>query len=195
MNPRSGRKAKRVLFTIVALVTAATIVPATSAQADGIYRWRNQATNGFLEVWLSSTEDMARVITWDGPPSNNQAWEDYKLEDGDYSLTNYNSLKKLDRWDTGVIDYEGRCSYGIQYQGNGQSWQRWKYRRVWDDGYRRDFIMWKNQAGCNGDPHHNVFSAESAGSMYTTLYHTEHCDYTGGPYTLVDYCKWKRNGE
>ncbi|WP_329091643.1 RICIN domain-containing protein [Streptosporangium sp. NBC_01469] len=195
MDPRSGRKAKRMLFTLVALVTAATIVPATSAQADGIYRWRNQATNGFLEIWLSSLDDLAKVITWDGPPSNNQAWMDFKLDNGYYSLTNYNSGKTLDRWDSRSIDSTGGCGHGIQYQWTGQQWQQWKYRRVWDSGHRRDFIMWKNQAGCFEDPYHDVLSADAAGGMHTTLYHTEYCDYTGGPYWIVDHCKWKRNGE
>ncbi len=172
------------------------ILQASPARADGLYRWENERSNGYLEVSGSSLNDHASVLTWPfNPTSLNQWWIDTKMENasggGYYRLENYNSWKVLDRWDEGMYS-TGRCGRVMQFSDTGQDWQRWKYRRYWSAHYGRDFIMWINKYGCNGNPYHDVLTADIEDSAMTFLHTESHCDDTS--YGIPTHCYWKRDG-
>lgn len=181
----SGARRAFLLFTVLALVVFA--IPATAAHADGVYRWQNQRNNGYLEVWQSSLQDTAVVITWAfNANSLNQWWSDYKQSDGYYMLNNYNSGKSLDRYDTG----SGNDCYAYQYYWYGASWQRWRYERYWSSDFGRYFVRWINKEGCNGDPWWAFLAAHYAQSNVYTFQ-----DDACVPGAIQDACYWRRNGE
>lgn len=189
----------RLMACSLATLLGFNLLFTSNAYADGTFRWQNENTGWYLEVWSSSLADGGRVITYPyNGSSANQLWSDFQQSDGYYAIMNNNSGKILDRYDGWPQETAGKpCGLPYQWTWGGNTWQRWKYRAVWGPSYppeyNREYSLWINKAGCQGDPYHDVLGTSLYRTLDTYLYRESDC--SDMRYGVPTHCYWKRNGQ
>lgn len=136
------------------------------------FRWKSELSWDYLEIWHSSKDSGAPVITYPyNPDSENQIWYDTYLSNGTFTIRNSNSWLALektqgqDHWDS----YEGlstRC-FVIQTATTGtlRRTQQWWYRETWSSYAQRSFTLWSNgESACQGESEWRYLSP--AGSTF-----------------------------
>ncbi|MFF0866848.1 RICIN domain-containing protein [Nonomuraea sp. NPDC003560] len=189
------RTATRAAVTVVAAVaTVAAVLPA-AAHADGTYRWQNEYTRQYLEVYQKSKANGGIVSVWRYNGGKNQLWKDTKTSAGYYRVRNVNSGKSMDRWNsTFTPDYNGAACPVTQWSWWGGAQQQWKGRSVYSRIYSRRFLIWYNWQGCRGDGWHDTLGVlQPFHYSNVILYSREYC--TEGRWIGKGECFWRRNGK
>ncbi|MEU9832004.1 RICIN domain-containing protein [Streptosporangium sp. NPDC048047] len=188
------RTATRGATVLVAAALAAGLFPGV-AHADGTYRWQNQFTRQYLDVYKKSKANGGIVVSWPSTGSKSQLWKETKSSAGYYRVRNVNSGKSMDRWNRRFSpSYNGAACDVTQWSWWGGNQQHWKRRSVWSKGYNRRFFIWYNWQGCLNDRWHDTLGVLNPFKYSNIiLYSRSYC--TEGKWIGKGECYWRKNGK
>jgi hypothetical protein len=189
---RGSRPAVRAAAAIIAATAVTTGFLPEAAYADGTYRWQNEYTRHYLEVYKKSKANGAIVNVWSYNGGKNQLWKDTKLSNGYYRIRNVNSGRSMDRWDQNFRDNQ-KCPV-TQWGWWGGAQQQWRVKSLWSSIYGRRFILWHNRKGCMGNSYHDTLGVPNPfNASNVILYSQDYC--TEGRWIGKGECFWRRNGK